>query len=176
MNFEEIAVNRQSCRKFNSSKEIEHEKILSILQIANLSPSACNSQPYRITVCSGNTAKLIAKEVQGMGLNKFAYDAPVFMVISEASYNSSAAMGAKLKGNDYRSVDIGILCAYITAQATALGIGSCIMGWFNDKNIRKICSLESPVRLVIALGYPVDEYPLRNKKRKSIDELADFLY
>lgn len=176
MNFEEIARNRQSCRKFSADNDVEHDKIISILNTANLAPSACNSQPYRLTVCSGEKAIHIANEVQGMGLNKFAVDVPVFIVISEAPYNSSAALGAKLKNNDYRSIDIGIITAYITAQATDLGLGSCILGWFNDSNIRKICSLDTSVRLVIAIGYPEENYPLRNKKRKALEELVNFQY
>jgi hypothetical protein len=44
-----------------------------------------------------------------MGMNKFASDAPVLMVISETPYSKTAALGAKLKNNDYRSIDIGIL-------------------------------------------------------------------
>ena len=48
-------------------------------------------------------------------------------------------MGAKLKKNDYRSIDIGIAAAYITAEAAAQGLGSCILGWLDDEKIRAIC-------------------------------------
>ena len=107
-----------------------------------------------------------------MGMNKFASDAPVLLVISEMPYVASAAFGAKVKKNDYRSIDIGIVTAYITAEAAAQGIGSCILGWLDDEKIRAICSLEEPVRLVITLGYPKDDDKLRTKKRKDIDELV----
>jgi nitroreductase len=107
----------------------------------------------------------------GMGMNKFAADAPVLLVISEKPYVKSAALGAKVKGNDYRSMDIGIVTAYITAEATAQGLGSCILGWLDDDKIREICHLDGAVRLVITLGYAKDE-PLRNKKRKDMDELV----
>ena len=74
-------------------------------------------------------------------------------------------------GNDYRSIDIGILSAYITAEATAQGLGSCILGWFNDEQIRKICNLDSAVRLVISLGYAKSDDKLRPKKRKKTSDL-----
>ncbi len=172
MNFTEIAENRQSCRSYNSEREIEAEKLEKILNSARLAPSACNGQPYQITVCRGEAAKQVAKATQGMGMNKFASDAPILLVISEMPYVASAAFGAKVKKNDYRSIDIGIVTAYITAEAAAQGIGSCILGWLDDEKIRAICSLEEPVRLVITLGYPKDDDKLRPKKRKDIAELV----
>ena len=81
MNFNELVNQRQSCRKYKST-EVEREKLDAILASARLSPSACNGQPYHITVCRGDAAKQVAKAVQGMGLNKFATDAPVMLVIS----------------------------------------------------------------------------------------------
>ena len=174
MNFTEIAETRQSCRNYDPTRDIEEEKLNRILETARLSPSACNGQPYHITVCSGEIAKKVANATQGMGLNKFAPDAPVLLVISEMPYNATAAMGAKLKKNDYRSIDIGILSAYITAEATAQGIGSCILGWLDDKEIRQLCDIGGQVRLVITLGYASDDDKLRPKKRKEIDDLVTY--
>ena len=175
MNFTEIAENRQSCRSYDPSREVEDEKIMRILESARLSPSACNGQPYAITVCRGDAAQKVAMATRGMGLNKFATDAPVMLVISERPYVSTAAFGAKVKNNDYRSIDIGILSAYITAEAAAQGIGTCILGWFDDAEIRKLCDLSEPVRLVITLGYAKEDDKLRPKKRKDIDELVTFV-
>ena len=172
MNFTEIAKTRQSCRIYDSTKEVENEKINAILESARLSPSACNAQPYHFTVCKGEKAKLVAEATRGMGMNKFTEDVPVMIVISEEAYNKTAGIGAKIKDNDYRSIDIGIACAYLTAEATAQGLETCILGWLDDKKIRKICDLKHPVRLVIALGYPKENYELREKKRKSIEELV----
>lgn len=175
MNFTEIAENRQSCRSYDSAREVEDEKLDKILASARLAPSACNGQPYRISVCRGDAAKKVAQATRGMGLNKFAIDAPVMLVISEEAYVATAAFGAKIKKNDYRSIDIGILAAYITAEAAAQGLGTCILGWLNDEDIREICGLDKPVRLVITLGYPKEDDKLRQKKRKDMDELVKFV-
>lgn len=172
MNFTEIAQTRQSCRSYNPDREVEEEKLERILETARLAPSACNGQPYFVTVCKGETARAVAKAVQGMGMNKFASDAPVMLVLSEKPYVATAAIGAKVKGNDYRSLDIGILAAYITAEATARGLGTCILGWLDDAKIREICALDGAVRLVISLGYAKDGDPLRKKKRKEMDQLV----
>ena len=172
MNFSEIAQIRQSCRAYDENRPVEQDKLDVILESVRLAPSACNGQPYHLTVCRGETAKRVAAATQGMGMNKFASQAPVLIVISEKPYVKSAALGAKVKGNDYRSIDIGIAAAYLTAEAAAQGLGSCILGWLDDEKIRKICNLDAPVRLVITLGYAKEGDPLRKKKRKDMDELV----
>lgn len=174
MNFMEIAQNRQSCRSYDAAREVEAEKLDAVLRAAQLAPSACNGQPYKITVCKGDTAQAVAAACAGMGLNKFAPQAPVQLVISEMPYVKSAALGAKLKKNDYRSIDIGIVAAYITAEAAAQGLGTCILGWLDDGKIREICDLQYPVRLVITLGYASEGDKLRAKKRKDLEELVAY--
>lgn len=175
MDFKEIIENRQSCRNFDAERTVEKEKLDKIIKAAVLSPSACNGQPYHITVCSGEKGKKVAKETTSMGMNKFTKDAPVMLVISEMPYVKTAAVGSKLKGNDYRSIDIGILAAYITAAACEEGLSTCILGWLNSDNICKLCNLSGAVRLVIALGYAAKDDKLRPKKRKEIGELVTFM-
>lgn len=172
MNFLEIAKARQSCRSYDSERDVEKEKLHAIMEAARLAPSACNGQPYHFTVCRGETAREVAKATMGMGMNKFTADAPVMIVISEEPYVKSAALGAKVQGNDYRSIDIGITTAYLTAEATVQGLSTCILGWLDDGKIRKICNLKHAVRLVIALGYAKESDSLRPKQRKSLDELV----
>ena len=172
MDFLEIAKRRQSCRSYDESRPVEEEKLNAILEAARLAPSACNGQPYHFTVCRGETARAVAAATTGLGLNKFAVQAPVLIVVSEMPYVKSAAFGAKAKGNDYRSIDIGIAAAYLTAEATTQGLSTCILGWLDDAKIRQICGLSHPVRLVITLGYARDTDSLRPKKRKDLTELV----
>ncbi len=175
MFLDEIAKKRQSCRSYNSERQIEKEKLDSVLVAARLAPSACNGQPYIITVCMGEKAKEVARACQGMGMNKFASDAPVLLVLSEDKYVKTAKLGSKVTGIDYRSIDIGILAAYITAEAESQGLSSCILGWLDDGKIRAICENEGATRLVITLGYASDGDALREKKRKDIDSLVKFI-
>ena len=174
MNFLEIANARQSTRAYNETRSVEDEKLNAILEAARLSPSACNGQPYHLTVCTGDTAKEVAMACRGLGMNKFAVQAPVCIVISEMPYVKSAAMGAKVKNNDYRSIDIGISTAYLTAEAAAQGLSTCILGWFDNEKICKLCDLEHPARLVITLGYATEDEKLRPKKRKDLTELVSY--
>lgn len=174
MDFLEIAKTRQSCRSYEDGREVETEKLSAILEAARLAPSACNGQPYKLTVCRGKAAEEVALACRGLGMNKFAVQAPVCIVVSEMPYVKSAAMGAKVKGNDYRSIDIGIVTAYLTAEASAQGLSTCILGWLDDGKIREICDLEYPVRLVITLGYAREGDPLRKKVRKELDALVSW--
>ena len=171
MDFLEIARNRQSCRSYDETRSVEEEKLSAILEAARLAPSACNGQPYRFTVCRGQAAQDVALACRGLGMNKFAVQAPIVIVVSEEDYVKSAAMGARVKNNDYRSIDIGIATAYLTAEATAQGLSTCILGWLDDARIREICGLTHPVRLVITLGYAAPGDVLRTKKRKEYNEL-----
>lgn len=175
MDFIEIANNRQSCRKYDTKKQVEKSKVDAVIEAGRLAPSACNSQPYSFTVCMGKKAKEVAKCAIGVGINTFADQAPIIIVISESDYNRTAAIGAKIKGNDYRSIDIGIAAAYITAEATTQGLGTCIIGWFDDNKIRKACNTDSPTRLLITLGYPDQSEKLRVKKRKATDVISKIL-
>lgn len=172
MDFLTIAQNRQSCRSYDPERPVEEEKLQRILEAVRFAPSACNGQPYHLTVCRGEKAKQVAAATTGVGINKFAKDAPILIVISEEAYTKTAALGAKLKGNDYRSMDIGIAAAYLTAEAAAQGLGSCILGWLDDEKIRRLCDLKQPVRLVITLGYAAAGDRLRPKKRKELSQLV----
>ena len=172
MKFTDLCLTRESCRSYDAERKISEDALSQILECARLSPSACNGQPYHITVCEGECAKRVAKATQGMGMNGFASDAPVLLVISEEKYVKTAALGSKVKGIDYRSIDIGILSAHITLAAAELGVGSCILGWLDSDVIVKELDLDGRVHLVITLGYPKEEKPPRAKKRKSIDELV----
>ena len=171
MDFMELTRSRQSCRAYDPARPVEQEKLDAILEAARLSPSACNAQPYHITVAQGDAAQKVGACVRSMGMNGFTKDAPVFLVIAERPYNRTAAAGAKLKNQDYRSVDIGILAAFITLQASDLGLGSCILGWLEEKKLQTLLETESRIRLVISLGYPKEGDSLREKKRKDREDL-----
>jgi len=173
MDFQKLIRQRESCRSYDETRPVEEEKLQRILEAAQLAPSACNGQPYQLTICRGERAKEAAKATQGMGMNKFASQAPVLIVISEMPYVKTAALGAKLKGNDYRSIDIGIVAAYLTAAATEAGLSTCILGWLDDEKLRKICDAEGAVRLVITLGYAKTD-SIRDKKRKPLEELVTY--
>lgn len=172
MDFLDIAGARQACRSYDGSREVEQEKIDAIIEAARLAPSACNSQPYILTVCTGEKKELVAKSTRKVGMNGFTKDAPVIIVVSEKP-ERKGVLGTIVPIDSYISVDIGIVAAYITAEATTQGLGSCIIGWFDDETVRSACGVEGRTRLVITLGYAKEGDPLRPKIRKDISELVN---
>ena len=173
MDFQELIRQRESCRSYDETRQVEEEKLQRVLEAVRLAPSACNGQPYHLTVCREESASEAALATRGMRLNKFATQAPVVIVISEMPYVKTAALGAKIKGNDYRSIDIGIVAAYLTAAATEEGLSTCILGWLDDEKLRNICQVQGTVRLVITLGYAKND-AVREKKRKALTELVSY--
>ena len=171
MDFLEIANTRQACRSYDPTREIEREKLEKILEAARLAPSACNSQPYLITVCTGEKKELVAETTRGVGMNGFTKDVPVILVISEKP-EKKGVLGTLVPIDSYMALDMGIVAAYITAEATTQGLSSCIIGWFDDETVRKVCGNEGRTRLVIALGYAKEGDPIRKKVRKSLDQLV----
>lgn len=172
MDFLELANNRQSTRKFDPARPVDKELLQKCLDAMILSPSACNSQPYFYYVLKGRRAK---KAAQYAGkINAFAKDAPVIVVVTEENYNLTAKIGSMIKEQDYKSIDIGISAAYFTLEATSLGLSTCIMGWFDEKELQKLLKFKGKIRLLIALGYAKND-ELREKKRKSKSSIYSIL-
>ncbi len=174
MDFYHLAEARQSCRNFSAAKQPTQEQIVACLEAARLAPSACNSQPWHFTVCLGNLAQTVAKTTQGMGMNKFTDQVPCFVVVSEGAYNPTAACGSKIKHQDFRSLDIGIAVAHFCLAAQAQGLATCILGWFDEKDLQRTLQIHHHIRVVIAVGIAAENDPHRPKKRKTLADIVDF--
>jgi nitroreductase len=156
--FLELASSRQSDRAYDKTRVVEREKLERILEAARLSPSACNAQPWRFVVVTDPELSVkVGKATAGLGMNKFAKDAPVHILIVEDSANISSLLGSKIKDKHFPLIDIGIAAAHITLAAEAEGLGSCILGWFDEKELKKLLGIPSSKRLLldITIGYPV---------------------
>lgn len=176
-NFKEMALTRQSCRRYDPARVVTSEQIAHVLETARLAPSACNAQPWHITVVSGDRAPEFAKSLQRMGMNKFTNDCPVFLVVNEEEMNRSAKVGGKLLGQHYASYDIGILVAHLCYAAMDEGLSTCIAGWFDEKKIKEQTGIakNKKICLVVCLGYAADNDPQRPKQRKELRDIVTIL-
>lgn len=170
---EQLYLHRQSCRSFDSQKEVSEELLEKICRLAALAPSACNSQPWKLLAVTGEKAKELARGVQDLGMNKFASDAPAFIVVLEGDANLSAKVGSRFQHTDFLHNDIGIMTAHLILAAEAAGLGTCILGWRNEKKLQEILSLPSKTHIphIVATGYPTENYELREKKRKPFESI-----
>ncbi len=169
---EKLYLHRQSCRSFDCEKPVSDELLKEVCRLALLAPSACNSQPWKLLAVTGERAKELAAGVQDLGMNKFASDAPAFIVVLEGAGNLSATVGSRFKNTDFLHNDIGIMTAHLVIAADAAGLSTCILGWRNEDKLRKILHLPEKTRIphIIAIGYASEGYEIHEKKRKPMEE------
>lgn len=173
--FLQLVASRQSDRSYDVSRTVEPEKLERILETARLSPSACNAQPWKfVVVTDSQLAREVGKATAGLGMNKFAKDAPVHILVVEESMNITSFLGAKIKDKYFPLIDIGIAAAHITLAAESEGLGSCILGWFDEKEIKKLVGIPMRKRLLldIVIGYPVKDK--RKKSRKPKEKVVSY--
>ncbi len=174
MDFFTLSQNRESCRNFDDSREVEREKLEKIIACVRLAPSACNAQPWFFTVvASPEKRKEVASAVQKMNMNLFTSKARAFIAISQ---DKAAGVAGKVASRFFAPYDIGIAAAHICLAAQELGLGSCILGWFDEKKVIAACQLDDnkKVSLVIALGYAANQQR-RDKKRKKLESIAKYM-
>lgn len=154
---------------------VSREDVLKCLEAARMSPSACNSQPWKFIVVD-DKAKLaeMADAAEGLGMNKFTRDVPVMVAVVLEKMNATARLGSLLKHKDYSMLDLGMAVEHFCLQAADLGLGTCIMGWFDEKRIARLLDVPRGKRipLIISLGYP--ENPTRRKVRKPVEEMSSW--
>ncbi|MEA4853199.1 MAG: nitroreductase family protein [Christensenella sp.] len=182
MEFSELLYVRESCRHF-SDRQVEKEKLERILTAASLAPSGCNSQPWHFTVISQEPEKEMLREMIVRGaedestkLNLFVREVPVFVVITEEHAKLLPAPEKKYGSQHFAQIDVGLCAAYLTFAAADEGLGSCMIGMFQDEKVKELVGAphESTVRLVVALGYSADQKAPRKKVRRSIAESVSY--
>ena len=176
--FDKLLRQRQSVRKY-TEKPVEKEKIDALIEAVRLAPSACNSQPWKLIVVDDSEVKQQVAQAsygKGVNFNRFAQQAPVIAVLVIEKGTLISRIGGSIKRQEYPQYDIGIAAANFCLQATELGLGTCILGWFNEKRIRQILHIpkKRKIGLLITLGYAPEGYQLRQKIRKPIEQMASF--
>lgn len=173
--FLELARQRQSDRAFDPNRPVELDKLSRILDAAHLAPSACNAQPYRIIVVDDYNLKNSVADATSskvLGMNHFTKQAPVHFVIVEENPNLTSGIGAIVKDKHFPYIDIGIVASYITLAAADEGLGSCILGWFDEKKLRSLLGIPSRKRILLDIVVGYSTQPLREKKRKVLDKVV----
>ena len=178
MQFTELIKLRQSVRKYQN-KPIEKEKLDKLIEAVRLSPSASNSQPWKLIIIDEPELKnKVAKATfsQVVAFNKFALQAPVIAVLTIEKANFEAQIGGWLKKREFSLIDIGMAAEHFCLQAAELGLGTCMLGWFNEKKIKSLLNIPRKTRigLVITLGYAEKDYPVREKIRKDTKAMSSF--
>ena len=177
MDFLEFVSTRQSDRAFDPDRPVEKEKIERILEAARLAPSACNAQPWHMVVVDDPELKnrvADATSARALGMNHFTKQALVHILLVEERVNLTSGIGGWVKQKDYAQMDLGIVAAHVVLAAHAEGLGSCIVGWFNEQKMRELLSIPDSKRvwLDIVIGYSTQA--VRPKKRKTNAEIVSY--
>ncbi|OGT97350.1 MAG: hypothetical protein A2298_02540 [Gammaproteobacteria bacterium RIFOXYB2_FULL_38_6] len=186
MEFKELVLKRYSCRKF-SGVPIEKEKIIQCIESARVSPSACNAQPWKFVVIDNPEIRKKVAEAATSGiyrLSKFLNEAPVIILVLADKGSFLSRAGSLIRNTRFYLIDIGIVCEHIVLQAAELGLGTCYVGWFNEKAVKKVLNIPEKYEIpsIICMGYPDESYkskdPIRrhagSETRKPIDDILSF--
>ncbi len=168
---------RQSQRTY-TDQPIDKEKLLHCIEAARLAPSANNSQPWKFIIIDNPGLKNTVAELTSTAIipmNQFTKQAPVIVAVVREKTNLSTAVGRVLKDKNYPLIDIGITTAHFCLQATAEGMSTCIIGWFDEKKIKELLHVPKDLRLelLILVGYPPTN-EIRKKKRKETNQILSY--
>ena len=179
VSFAQLVELRRSVRRY-SAQPVSRQVIDKCLEAARLAPSACNSQPWSFIVVDDEKVKneIVDRAMSGIyRMNAFVKEAPVLVVAITEQSRYIARLGGMLRSVKYNLIDIGIAGDHLTLQAAELGLGTCWLGWFNEKAVKKVLGLSPKQRvdIMISLGYPDESgSPLKEKNRRPLDEIRRF--
>jgi nitroreductase len=175
--FLDLARTRQSTRRYRD-RPVQRESIERCLEAARLAPSACNAQPWKFVVVQDAQIRrrLAGAAVGPFGsFNTFVHQAPVLVAVVASPPDLKLAVGGALKRRDYSLIDSGIAAGHFCLQAAELGLGSCMLGWFDEGKVKSALGVprNHRVHLLIALGYAADP-GVREKRRRPLPELYSY--
>lgn len=166
MNFIQLAKKRVSIRSYKPAP-VSDEQLNEVLEAGCLAPTACNVQPFQFVV---------VREKENLAALAAGYPAPWFaeapVVIAVCTIPSKAWKRSKHDGRCLVDVDAAIAADHMTLAAADLGLGTCWIGAFDPKIIRKALRVPRAVEplILLTLGHPNETG--RPKLRQPIEKLV----
>ncbi|MBQ7903588.1 MAG: nitroreductase family protein [Oscillospiraceae bacterium] len=167
--------NRRSIRKYKDLPVTE-EQVREILTAASLAPSWTNSQPSRYYVAMGDARDAVAAMLPQFNQNN-VINAPVLIVPTvvrgTSGYGKDGVARTHLD-DGFLHFDNGLRVENICLKALDMGLGSLIMGLYDEKAIREYFEIPDTQEIVcvLSIGYPDIQPDAR--PRLSVDEIAVF--
>lgn len=167
MNVADAVRTRKSIRDY-LDKPVEDNELNSVLEAGRLAPSASNRQEWRfIVVREPETRKRLARAAGGQ---TFIGEAPV-VIVACAETDDRVMKCGQLS----YPIDVAIALDHMTLVAVELGLGTCWIGFFEEKRVKEILSIPEEIRVVqlMPLGYPADPTPAE-KSRLPLDTIVKY--
>ena len=157
--FADVVARRFSCRSYQECA-VDDKIIEKCLDAARQAPSACNKQPWRFVVVKDAALRLrICNEAMTYPVPMpWAKSAPVIIALCLKENFITHKLAASAAGIKYQLIDAGIAGEHLALAAEAQGLGTCWIGWFKKKKVKKILGIPRRVDVVslFTLGYPAE--------------------
>lgn len=178
MNIVDQIKDRRSIRDFES-KEIPAESLQTILESVKFSQSWANSQCWEIIVLTDPVVKKAVQDAVPQGNPSFnaIVKAPVVLAVCAKLELSGYYQGvAPTKFGDWFMFDLGIITENICLTAHNLGLGTVVVGLFDQVKAARILALPAGYELVtlIPIGIPMPNAPVRNAPRRDVKEFTHY--
>jgi nitroreductase len=177
MSFLDLANKRYSVRNYQNTP-VPQDKLDRCVEAARLAPSACNCQPWKFVIIDTPALRETLAKAAFEGLldfNHFAYKAPVLVFIVSERQKAFAKFGSIVKRKNFSQMDIGMAAEHFCLQAAEEGLGTCMLGWFNEKRVKKLLMIPTfkRVELIISVGFSANK-KTPHKNRKRTDEIVSY--
>jgi len=178
MRFDELILARRSVRKYQT-RPVEPEKLRALIEAVRMAPSASNTQPWKlILVDDAEIKEQVARATFSkiFTFNQFTLEAPVIAVLTVEKHSVTTQLVGWLKKRPFYLMDIGIAAAQFCLQATELGLGTCMLGWFSEAEVKKVLHVPKAIRvaLLITVGYEAENRQPRPKSRKAVEVMSSW--
>ena len=180
MDFFSMMEQRYSCRKYQE-KAVAREDLMKIVEAGRLTPSACNSQPWKFLVVDEPEAKEKLCDALVLENGKtgapWREQCPAFIVLVEQKAQvKPIVLNHYQDSQRFAQGDIGMAAMNMCYQAMVLGLSTCVIGMNDQKKMERNFGLgeDDVVRLVLAVGYAAEEKSPRPKMRKAMEEVVCF--
>ncbi|MGN0425889.1 MAG: nitroreductase family protein [Acetatifactor sp.] len=174
----ECITGRRSIRKF-TEQPVSHELIEQIVSTASFAPSWKNTQIVRYIAVEGEKKAALAKCTSiypgnGSIMNQAPMVIAVTAVTGRCGFERDGSFSTP-KGTGWQMYDAGVASEAFCLAAYEQGLGTVIMGLFDEEEASKVLELPEGRELValIPIGYPA-EAP-NAPKRKTVQELITFM-
>lgn len=160
---------RWSPRAFDAARAVAREDLLRLFEAARWAPSSLNEQPWRFVVAEreGVPAAFDALAGSLTGRNPLWARAAPVLVLAAVRMTLERDQSA----NQHAWYDAGQAVAFLTLQATSLGLGVRQMEGFDREAVRTACAVPAPFEpaVLMAVGYPGDPDSLTYEKHRQAE-------
>ena len=171
---------RRSIRRY-TGEPVAKETLEQIVALAAYAPSWKNTQVARYTFV---TDRAVIERIANECVLGFAHNAGILsgcpalaiqsVLVKRSGYERDGSFSTS-QGRHWESFDAGIAAQTFCLAAHELGVGTCILGVFDEQKVAEIINLPSTqaVSCMIPMGYPAETPTVPT--RKSVGELVRYI-